>query len=83
MNRDNLFEEVKTILADELEKDPASITMESHLINDLELDSLDAFDFFNAVSEKYNIEVDASQATEIQTINDVVNLLESNLSPSN
>lgn len=62
------------IIAEKLEKDPASITPESTM-EDLGLDSLDTFDVIFRAEETFNIKVTDYQA-ELKTLQDVVNLID-------
>ena len=71
-----MFEEVKKIIAEELNIDEAKITMESKLIDDLGADSLDAVSLIMAVEEKYNIQISDEVAQKIQTVGDIVRYAE-------
>lgn len=62
------------IIAEKLEKDPATITAESTMA-DLGLDSLDTFDVIFRAEETFNIKVTDYQA-ELKTLQDVVNLID-------
>ena len=71
-----MFEEVKKIIAEELNIDEAKITMDSKLIDDLGADSLDAVSLIMAVEEKYNIQISDEVAQKIQTVGDIVRYAE-------
>lgn len=71
-----MFEEVKKIIAEELNIDEEKITMESKLIDDLGADSLDAVSLIMAVEEKYNIQISDEVAQKIQTVGDIVRYAE-------
>ena len=71
-----MFEEVKKIIAEELNIDEEKITMDSKLIEDLGADSLDAVSLIMAVEEKYNIQISDEVAQKIQTVGDIVKYAE-------
>lgn len=71
-----MFEEVKKIIAEELNIDEEKITMDSKLIDDLGADSLDAVSLIMAVEEKYNIQISDEVAQKIQTVGDIVRYAE-------
>ena len=52
-----MFEEIKTIVAENLGVEEDSITMESSFKDDLKADSLDLFEMVMALEENYGIEI--------------------------
>ena len=50
-----MFEEIKTIVAENLGVEEDSITMESSFNDDLKADSLDLFEMVMALEENYGI----------------------------
>ena len=79
MNKDEIFQQVVAILEEVFEKDPQSITMETDLIEDLEFDSLDAFDFITEIGDRFKFEVDLEKSKEIQKVETVVQMIERTL----
>lgn len=71
-----IFEKVKEIVAKELKADPATITMDTHLIEDLGADSLDAVDLIMALEDEFGMEVDDETAQNAKTIGDLVKYIE-------
>ena len=55
------------------------ISLESNLIKDLELESLDLVSLVAEFEEKYNIVVDDKDIKNLQTVNDIVEYLEKNV----
>ena len=49
MTRDEIYAQIKEILSDSFELEPESITMESTLYEELDLDSIDAVDIFDSL----------------------------------
>lgn len=72
-----MFEKVKEIIIDKLNIDDDSIlTMDTNLIDDLNADSLDAFDIIVEIEEEFDITVDENDVENIRTIGDIINYLE-------
>lgn len=73
-----LLDEVKEILADQLEISVDDIELESTL-SDLGADSLDAIDMVMTIEDQYSIEVPDSVIENMKTVEDVVSFLEQNI----
>lgn len=71
-----VFEKVKQIIADELNVDASSITMETRLAEDLGADSLDAVELIMAIEDEFDVEVDDENAQNIRCVGDIVRYLE-------
>ncbi len=71
-----VFEKVAEIIAKELDKDVASITMETRLVEDLGADSLDAVEIMFSLEEEYGMEIDDTSAQTIKTVGDLVKYIE-------
>lgn len=74
-----LFDEIKEILADQLEINPDDIELTSSLENDLGADSLDAIDVVMTIEDQYSIEVPDEVIENIKTVEDIVSFIEANL----
>lgn len=74
MTKDEIFEAVKAISADELDIPAEKITMETNIQNDLNADSLDVFEIMNELEDKFDIELDDENA-KLNTISDVVDFV--------
>ncbi len=72
MAQDKIFEEVKEVIAENLNVDPNEITMDSNFVEDLNADSLDVVELVMALEEKFGIEIPDSDAENIKTVRDVV-----------
>ena len=71
-----IFEEIKDILAENLDLDPNTIEMTSDLTTDLGADSLDAIDIVMSLEDQYGIEVPDSAIENMKTVEDIVNFIE-------
>lgn len=75
----NIFEEVKNIIVDELNVDPAKITLEANLKDDLGADSLDAVEVIMSLEDKFDVTFDDDEAQSIKTVGDLVKFIEDNM----
>jgi acyl carrier protein len=62
-------------LAKVLNKQPSQIQMESRLIEDLEVDSLDALDLIFKLEEEFDIEIPQGELPFV-TVQDVINYVQ-------
>ena len=69
------FAKVQKIIAEQLELDPAKITMESSLMEDLEADSLDVIELVMAFEEEFGVKMPDEELENIKTVGDIVNAL--------
>lgn len=74
-----IFDEVKEILAEQLDIDPETIEMTSNLQTDLEADSLDAIDIVMSIEDQYGIEVPDSVIENMRSVEDIVSFIENNV----
>ncbi|MCI6254701.1 acyl carrier protein [Eubacterium coprostanoligenes] len=71
-----IFDEIKDILAEQLDVNPDTIEMSSDLSSDLGADSLDAIDIVMSIEDQYGIEVPDSVIENMKTVEDIVNFIE-------
>ena len=72
ITKEQIFEELKTILIEELEVDEKSINLEANLFEDLDLDSIDAVDIAVRMQRFTDKKISPAEFKKIRTINDVV-----------
>ena len=68
----DIFETVKSVVAEQLGVDEEENTMESSFNDDLEADSLDIVELMMALEDEFKIEISDEEAGKISTIGDVV-----------
>ena len=73
-----VFEKVREIIANQLNKDAELITLETHLVDDLGADSLDAVDLIMAIEDEFGIELDDETAQNVRKVGDLVSYIEAN-----
>ena len=74
--RDEIFNTIKEILIKEFDCDEAKIKIESNLVEDLDLDSIDAVDLVVKLQGIINRKVDPEDFKQIRTLQDVVDAVE-------
>ncbi len=70
-----MFEKVKDLLVEELQVEPADVTMEAELVGDLGINSLELADLVLLCEEKFGVEIDDEDIHKFATVGDVVNYL--------
>ncbi|MCR5134611.1 MAG: acyl carrier protein [Clostridiales bacterium] len=70
------FDKIKDIIVDQLGVEEEAVTMETHLMKDLEADSLDAVEIIMAIEEEFDIEVPDEEAEKFQVVGDIVKYVE-------
>ena len=73
---DEIFERVRTMLAEQLEIDEDRITMDSNIMEDFDADSLDVVDMVMSLEDEFGIEVPDEDAEKFQTVSDIVSYVE-------
>ena len=71
-----MFEEVKTILARQLRRDPETITLQSDIKKDLGADSLEILQLLMRVEDEYGIVIPDQELAGFRTVADVVEFLD-------
>jgi len=71
-NREDIFNLLRSALVELFEVDPASISLESHLYQDLEIDSIDAIDLVDHIKRQTGKKITAEDFKSVRTVNDVV-----------
>ena len=74
-----VFEKVREIIVEQLGVDESDVTMDTHLMKDLEADSLDAVEIIMAIEDEYGIEIPDEYAEKCQSVSDLVKFVEANL----
>ena len=70
-----MFNKVKAILVEELQVNEADITLDSELVNDLGINSLELADLIMVCEEKFDIEIKDDDIRKFLTVGDIVNYL--------
>jgi acyl carrier protein len=71
-----MLEQIKPLIAEALNLDEATITLEATLKDDLGIDSLDAVELIMELEDEFDVKIEDAEAQAFVTIADIVNLLE-------
>ena len=71
-----IFEKVRDILAEQLELDPSTITMDTNILEDLEADSLDFVELVTSIEDEFDIVITDEAVGDFKTVRQVVEFLE-------
>ena len=70
-----MLEEMKEMIAEQLNCEESSITETTSFKDDLGADSLDLFELVMALEEKYEVEIPAEELAELTTVGAVMEYL--------
>lgn len=74
--RDELFAEIVKLMAELFEVEPADVTMDSKLVEDLDLDSIDAVDMIVHLQNFTGLRIKPEEFKAVRTVGDVIDVLE-------
>ena len=72
INNDQIFDQVQTLLVELFELDANDIHLDSHLYQDLGLDSIDAVDLVVRLQNFTGKKIQPDEFKNVRTVNDVV-----------
>lgn len=72
MSEQQLFEEFRGLLHSEFSIPESKITLDSRLVDDLDLDSLDFVSASLAVEDRWGVKMEDEDLAEIKTVRDAV-----------
>ena len=73
-----IFEKIRSIIAEQLDLDEETITMDSDCVEDLGADSLDMVDLVMTFEDEFEIEVPDEAVEKVKTVGDIVRYIEEN-----
>lgn len=74
-----VFDKIKEMLADQLEADAESMTMETDIADDLGADSLDVVELLMSIEDEFDVEIPDEEIENLKTIGDVVEYIQNNM----
>lgn len=77
MTREEIYNRVKDLLVDMFELKETDISMDARLVQDLDLDSIDAIDMVVKLQELTGKRVEEEALRKVRTVKDIVDLVES------
>ena len=70
-----IFDQLRKVLHELFEIDPSQVTLEAHLYNDLEIDSIDTIDLILRLKEITGRKIQPDQFRHVRTVGDAVNAI--------
>ena len=70
--RDDIFYTLRDALVELFELDPARVSLDSNLYQDLEIDSIDAVDLIDHIKRQTGKKIAAEEFKTVRTVGDVV-----------
>ena len=80
--REQIFARVAELLAEAFDLSPEQVRLDSHLIDDLDLDSIDAIDLVVGLEAETGLDVSESELRAIRVVGDIVELVHGKLAGS-
>ncbi|MCI1594910.1 acyl carrier protein [Pediococcus pentosaceus] len=77
MTKEEVFTKVQAVIAEQLEKDAAKITMETSFSEDLDADSLDIFEVVDKLEDEFDIDIDTDE--NMDTVGKLVDYVSENI----
>ncbi|MBN2447219.1 MAG: acyl carrier protein [Phycisphaerae bacterium] len=71
----DLTQRVIELAAAQVETDPAQVTRDTHLFNDLGYDSLDAVEFAMQLEDAFDVTIPDDDADKVKTVGDAIDAL--------
>ena len=70
-----IFDQLRKVLHELFEIEPSQVTLEAHLYNDLEIDSIDTIDLILRLKELTGRKIQPDQFRHVRTVGDAVNAI--------
>ncbi|MBB3169258.1 acyl carrier protein [Simiduia aestuariiviva] len=74
--REEIFTTIQNIMVDMFELDAAEVTLEAHLYDDLDIDSIDAVDMVVELKNLTGKKIKPDDFKAVRTVSDVVDVVE-------
>lgn len=72
MTEEEIFNKIKTLIADNFNVDQDKITENTNFTNDLDADSIDLVEFILQLEDEFGSEIPDDEAEKIKTVGDAV-----------
>ena len=74
-----MFDKICDIIANQLRADPADITEDTNVMEDLGADSLDVMEILVAIEDNFGVAVSDDEIPNLKNVHDIVEYVESNM----
>jgi acyl carrier protein len=75
MSKEEILQGLRDMMVELFEFEPEQIQLDSHVVDDLDLDSIDAIDMAVRLQEITGCKVEESRLRSIQTVSDIVDMV--------
>ena len=75
MTREEIVARIRSVLVESFEIPEERVTLEARLMDDLELDSIDAIDMAVQIQEMTGVRVEEDELRKLRTVSDTVDLV--------
>ena len=82
LTREQVFDEIRRIIAEQSEVPIERIDEDAHLVNDLGCDSLDVIEIAMEIEEQFDIDVPDDTAEKAETVGKIVDQVFERVAPS-
>ncbi|NLC88830.1 MAG: acyl carrier protein [Clostridiaceae bacterium] len=79
MSKKEIFERIRSLLAEQLSIEEDTIEMSSNFIDDLNADSLDIVELIMTLEQEFNLSIPDEEAERIRTVGDAVDFIAKSL----
>ena len=79
MQRQEIIEKINSTLSENFELPASKLRPDAHIIDELQLDSLDAVDMLVHLEDKLGKKLDVEKLRDARTLNDIYDLVEETL----
>lgn len=73
-----VFEKIRGLLAEQLDADAESITLDTNIADDLGADSLDVVELLMAIEDEFEVEIPDEEIENLKTVGAVVDYIQDN-----
>ncbi len=77
MSKEEIFNKIKNLIAENFDVDKDKITESTSFIDDLDADSIDLVEFILQLEDEFGSEIPDEEAEKIKTVGDAVSYIES------
>lgn len=71
-----VFEQLRSIICEQLELQPSQITMESSMADELGADSLDLVDIIMSIEDEFDVDIPDEEVEKLRFVGDLVHYIE-------
>jgi acyl carrier protein len=75
MTKEEIFDQIKEMLVEQLGVDESEVTMEASFQDDLDADSLDLVEMIMEMEDKFSVKISDEEAEKIRTVGQAVDFV--------